>query len=165
MDNIPKIPDALLEQLLASGDDGATAWPDTDDDAPAWKLRLRVEPDYDASVSDFPDCYGTMEWADRYCRSRPVGFDGAARKMGNRDGSYWWQPPADIKSDPKVIEVAARSFARLMEEGFWSVGLELLTRCDKGHEHVAASAWLGGIDELDHAYLADILPDLARELG
>lgn len=135
------------------------------------KLRLRIEPDEDASINDY-DSDGRIEWTRDTWRGsvRPDGFNGAARII-ERDGgsSLWWQPPGlDITGTPwdaatfRAEETRIRELARY---GFSVVILEVLEGTDAyGRPVVANFASLGAVDGATGDYLAEIVRDLAGEL-
>jgi hypothetical protein len=153
------------DEIIAALDkDGAEVW--TEDDIAGW--RLRIEQDEDASINDF-DCYGKVEWPGRHSNdygyhTRPEGFDGSAQKLDTRNGPIWWQP---YREGHKVYNSTAdrRVVLDLLEMGFSGVVVEELTRCDRGHVHVAELASLWGIDSLENGYLAEVVGDLLSELG
>ena len=135
-------------------------------------LRLRIEPDQDASVND-SDCYGRIEWSHvgphNYTgrANRPDDFTGAAHILDRDHGSVlWWQPWEG------ATEEQARDFLptlrELVEYGFKLVGLELReTVTDSlGSEHtvVLDTAWLGGVDDTGSDYLQEIIGEMLHEL-
>ena len=142
-------------------------------------LRLRIEPDeFAGGWNDQmdPECFGTVEWVrlDDCGRSRrPDHFDGTARKLDTDcPHALWWQPPTakaigTIWTPEQWREQAAYVLERV-RYGWSSVGLELIeTVTDSlGGEHlvVAASAWLGGVDDVTPDYLPDVLGDLIGEV-
>lgn len=134
-------------------------------------LRLRIEPDTDSSVNDY-DCYGkTSQYAYDYVRDshapRPDGFDGNAEKIEVDRGYWvWWQPPKDIPRSSEHFPKFRQNVIDLLQMGFMSVGLEVLDGTDAYNQSIVVETqWLGGVDTTENGYLAEILSDLAAELG
>jgi hypothetical protein len=125
-------------------------------------LRLRVEADHGPNVNDY-DCYGRVEHV-RTCgerHERPAGFTGAASKV-DVDYPYvtWWQPPTDVHPQSPGYAELRQLVIDLVRYGFKQVGVELIERCDHGHEHVVNAAWLGGVDELYPEIIAELVGEV-----
>lgn len=135
-------------------------------------LRVKLEPDYDTSVSDFPDLYGIFEPVQRWdrdgCRAgRPDGFDGNAEKIWiGRSEQVWWQPPKDIKRTDPNFSHLRDEVREIGEFGFMVVVVELLEGKDHyGDGIVRDSTCLGGVEgNADHDYLATVIEDMLSEL-
>jgi len=138
-------------------------------------LRLRIEPD-DTNYMDDPDeFYGTVAWVERdrdtgYDKTRPAGFGGTARKLlANRHGDrVWWQPPTDgpTPGTPEFDKMSEHLQA-LLEFGYVGVILEVLDGTDAYNRPIvtkAQSLWRIESD-YDPEYLAEVVRDLANELG
>lgn len=133
-------------------------------------IRCRVEPDYDSSVNDAPDCYGTIGDSrrdhDTGREQRPEGFTGNAEKLwyGNY-GPWWWEPPKDVKrSDPNFSEFRD-TVRELLAFGFVGVVIELCLGCDHyGHPIVIDSESLWSIDSRDDKYIREVSGELIEEV-
>lgn len=142
-------------------------------------VRLVIETDPDTSLNDF-DCYGTVA-----CRTdeegRPSDMDGAARILRGcygygRGYVAWWQPPAEIKSNPTAIAEAYATACTLMDDGFHWVALELkgpaCRYCQddqpmpSGHDcrPNLTTQGLGGVDDIGPEYLRTLVGQLSDEL-
>ena len=165
--------DRICEALTDDGDEYAL------DDART--LRLKIEPD-DISPLDIwsDDCYGKIESIDTY-RSmrfgervqRPSGFNGRARKLvGSVQGEYyWWQPPADVTDEH--LPALQRLVESIVQEGFYSIGIELVDGHDAYRRDIVREAvWLGGIEPRQgnmfngepRDYYADIIREQVEEM-
>ena len=134
-------------------------------------LRLKIEPDYDASINDF-DCYGQV-WENSLPRNemgyytRPSTFTGNAEKLSwGNDGPWWWEPPTDVSRSDEMFRSLRDSVIQLLAYGFSGVMLELC----KGNDYygkliVVNSVSLWGVDDATGGAIVDILADLADELG
>jgi hypothetical protein len=130
-------------------------------------LRLRMEPDFDASINDY-DSDGTVEWTHNDWNGwnhRPALFTGRARKLETEHGSsLWWEPCADLTEEQITAEFPLiRALARF---GFQRVILELLDGTDAyGRPIVVQVASLSGIEwDADDGYIQDVVADLLSEL-
>ena len=149
-------------------------------------VKLRVESD---DISAFEhindaDCWGRLEWtADDHdywpTRSRRPNIDDpvdrAHARIVQRDVHHhlWWWPTLSVWGTPRAEWARAsdetfNEVQRLLEEGFYSVGLELhetLTDSQGNtHDVIVTQAWLGGIDCQSQDYLETIVADLWAEL-
>lgn len=139
-------------------------------------LRLTiVDDDWDTSSMFDEDCFGRLQWIDtrvsRYNRSRPDWCDGSARiihVMGN-GGSYWWQPPSDIKSDVDAIRKMAKCLVDVLEYGLQIVTVEICrNEVDYyGNPIVDDAMSIGGVGWHvgDNDYRRGIVADLLTEIG
>ena len=133
-------------------------------------LRLKIEPDYAASINDF-DCYGHV-WENSLPRNemgyyvRPSAFTGNAEKLSwGNDGPWWWEPPTDVKrTDPHFRELRGL-VTQLLAYGFSRVMLELCKGNDYyGRPIVVNCASLWGIEDKSAEAVADLLFELYCEL-
>jgi len=130
-------------------------------------LRLCIEPDEWMDLADFGDCYGFTAWTEKdRCtgrdKPRPDLFDGRAQKLRLRDGSLWWQPPADVED----VSALRRLVLDILEYGMSLYRLELCEGFDAyGKLIVRNYATLGCVEPFtDGDYHAQIVEDLAAEL-
>jgi hypothetical protein len=136
-------------------------------------LRLRLEPDQDASINDY-ESDGSIEWTrnNAYGPVRPDNYTGRARILNrDRGQTLWWEPPSiemvgTVWTDEEMRKEEGR-IRMLAEFGFVGVILEV---CDKERDAYGAlvvreqgSLW--GIEwDVDAGYLQTVLSDLAAEL-
>lgn len=134
-------------------------------------LRLREEPDYDASIND-NDCYGRVNMErirtnDLGWEIRPEGFTGNAEKLwyGN-DGPWWWEPYANIKRGTPEFDEMRQQVREILAFGFKGLILELCEGTDYyGKPIVVNSTSVWGIEAMtDRKYIQDIVSELADEL-
>lgn len=139
--------------------------------APYRELRLTFEPD--EHFSDLGDHYGEIYYESLHA-PRPKGCDGAARKFwAGNDGPYWWQPPADLKSNPDALDSLYRLVQDIAAFGFSGAILTLWERDTDGDWYDSGrSASLLGLDphtvsryDGDSAYMQEIVSELACEIG
>lgn len=132
-------------------------------------LRLKIESDQDYNLDYADDCYGTLapversRWEERE-RPRPDGFNGRARKItGNVQGDYyWWQPPAGV--DHEHLLTLLELVRAIVAEGFYSIGVELLSGDDAYHQPIVIAAeWLGGVEPAIGAEGASYYREIVRE--
>lgn len=127
-------------------------------------VRVLTEPDLMSDPRDGQDWYGRFEFFENRQRhdTRPDGFDGAARKIGLRDGFLWWQPPADALADPELLVSLRDGLRDLAEFGFNCVVVELLDQSTDyyGRPVVRASRSYGGIEPF-----SDLVPAIRDLLG
>jgi hypothetical protein len=135
-------------------------------------LRLKIEPD---DIDPFADGFhGKIAHVDSGrkndlgYRERPKGFDGNAEKLwASRSEQVWWQPPCDapLRGTPE-FDAERRMAQQLLECGATGVTLELMKGKDAyGRPIVVKVASLWGIDSLEGGYLAEVVRELAAELG
>lgn len=146
----------LLRDLV---DDGDTV------EADGMLLRLRVQPDDFASVSDC-DNYGRFQW--HRGDTRPHGFDGAAEVV-DRDsfsGRLWWQPPADMRRGGPGWAAFRSHVLDVWRYGFVGLTLEQLHGVDAyGRPIVVACASIGAVEPFTGGEdLTCLLVDLFDEL-
>ena len=163
----------LLEAICAElVDDGDTF---TMDDGRVIRLKIEQE---ECDIFDLWEdcCYGKVEPVTlnrdyNYSeRPRPAGFNGAARKLrvGRGHDGWWWQPPADVAQEH--VESLRKLVTSIIEEGFWQVGVELLSGRDAyGQWIVQHAAWVGGIEPMSwdasaREHYAEFVHDQVREL-
>jgi hypothetical protein len=130
-------------------------------------LRLRLEPDQDASINDY-ESDGKVEWTrgNDYGPVRPDDFTGRARIL-NKDHGYslWWEPYHELTEEQ--IRSEEYRIRMLVEYGFQVVVLELCEGTDAyGHLVVKEVACLGGVewDADNNGYLDSVVSDLLAEL-
>jgi hypothetical protein len=129
------------------------------------EVRARLEYDIDTRLED-DDVHGTLHWPPRDSRARPAGCNGAARKLTTRSGSVWWQPPADVLSDAKLLESLHERVQAYFLEHWTYVGVVVRVllpacQCCGERKHKEASVW--GIESDAGDYFAQVIQDLAQE--
>jgi hypothetical protein len=134
-------------------------------------FRLRLSPD-DLTFSDMetPDGLGTVAWVDdRDGRGeRPRDFTGNAEKLPiGRGDRVWWEPPRDVPRSHPSFRDMRTTVRDILEFGYTVVILEHCDGTDAyGRAIVRDVASLGGVEPSPTSdYLAEILADLALELG
>lgn len=139
---------------------------DTLDISEGRTLRLKVWSDDQDPFREY-EVYGRLAWADRNSNPeghRPDIFDGNAEKIRH---DAWWQPPTDgpRRGTPEFDQF--RALVRdLIEYGMHGVTLEVLQGEDAYYRPIVVEvASLGGIDSLENNYLAEVVKELADELG
>jgi hypothetical protein len=129
-------------------------------------VRAKLVPDYDSNLEDSGDWYGTLHHTRRGEDSRPAGCNGAARKIRTRDGSIWWQPPADLVWDAENLAKLEKRVRGYFADDWSYVGvvLEMLApacaTCGERKKHVA-SLW--AIESDAGEYFGEVLTDLSSE--
>lgn len=153
---------AILDKLRHDGD--------TYDLPDGRMIRLRIEPDHDASINDAPDFYGRLADADRG-QDRPHAFDGNAEKMWlqQNGGCVWWQPPKDVRRTDEGFAALRRLVNDVASFGFVGYVVELVgpeTDADAyGHRPVVAFDSLWGIEAMvDDAYARTIIGELLDQV-
>lgn len=152
----------LADHLTNSDADRWSDWVPVGDGTDA---RVRLAPDLETSLHDYPDCYGTF--ADvRRDGTRPNGFNGAARKIRCRSGFLWWQPPAGLTADE--LRAVARDVEGYYLEDWTYIGIVVEVRrppctCCGARQTDTASLW--GIESQgDAGYLQQVVSDLLADL-
>lgn len=131
-------------------------------------VRAKLVYDQDHNLEGDGDWYGAIYPTRRDTRRRPAECDGAARKVDTRGGPIWWQPPADLVSDPvNLAKLEARVRGYFLEQ--WSyVGIVLEVRgpaCGACGERKTYTASLWGIESDAGDYFAEVLTELAEEVA
>ena len=131
-------------------------------------FTVKIVPDDEHHLAEDGDWFGTIQHCDnrRGKRTRPPGFDGAARKFDTRGGNVWWQPPADLKSDPEnLLKLAQRVQAYFLEH--WSyVGVIVTCQsvaCSSCGESKETDASLWAIESDAGEYFAEVVSNLLEE--
>lgn len=133
--------------------------------------RCIIEPDQDTSVMGDYDCFGQMAWVERDRdtgreASRPVGYNGRARKLHTPSGDrLWWNPPSDVAD--KDLDALASTICDLLEYGFVGIVVERLDGTDVyGNGIAVAVASLWGIESMaTNEDKADVIGTLLSEVG
>jgi hypothetical protein len=160
---VTAVSDALAEALQdMTGAERFTEWLTLEDGS---RVRAKLELDFHTGIEDYTDCYGKV--AEDEGKGRPVGFDGAARKVRSRSGMLWWQPPEDVKGDPDALARVQDRVSGYFGEHWSFVGV-VVERQGPACQHCGcqktedASLW--GIEsDVDAGYLAEVLRDLITE--
>lgn len=129
-------------------------------------VRLRIEPDSDASINDY-DSDGRIEWTrgNSYGPVRPSDFTGRAQILDRNNGYHlWWEPYHDLTENQ--IRSERPRIRDLVEYGFCGYILELCDGTDAyGRPIVVDTASLWGIEPFaDAAYTRELLGDLLADL-
>lgn len=138
-------------------------------------IRLLVsQDDWDTTSMIDEDLFGRLEYIDsrKYGRDRvrPDWCDGSGRIIHTMNGgSYWWQPPSDIKHDGDAIRKMFRYLADVLENGFQIVTVELCrNETDYYGEPIMDDLFsLGGVEWYvgDDVYRTQIVADLLTQIG
>jgi hypothetical protein len=129
-------------------------------------ITARIVPDTYHTLHDDGDYMGEIV-APHRDTGRPAQFDGAARKMRHRGGTLWWQPPADLKSDPERLEALARRVQDYYLERWGYVVAEItLTAapCACCGQPQSTTRALGAIESDAGDYFVDIFADLLSDM-
>ena len=152
-----------MADLTALTDDGDTV--ELEDGRIA---RLLVTHD-EINPFDEYECYGQVASVARWHQDqqRPSGFNGNAEKLTIFNDVIWWQPPADAPQRGTDDFAKLRSLViDLASFGMKSVALEILDGTDAYRRPIVVDvASLGGIDSLEDGYLAEVVSQLAAEVG
>lgn len=109
------------------------------------RLVFQILPDEFAYIRDDEDWIGKVAVCERD-RSRPDGFDGAARKVGSHHGDiYWWQPPSDVLGNDASVELLRRELIDILNYGYSLISVELQEQCSHGDWHEVAGTSIGGL--------------------
>lgn len=129
-------------------------------------ITARITPDPYHALHDNGDWMGEIVAAHRDT-GRPAQFDGAARKMRHRGGVLWWQPPADLKSDPERLEALARRVQDYYLERWWYVVAEITITappCACCGQPQSTTRALGAVESDAGDHLVDIFADLLADM-
>jgi hypothetical protein len=122
--------------------------------------------DEDTTLDD-GDCFGTF--ADVRGQVRPKGFDGAARKVRTRGGLLWWQPPADLKGDPKNLAKLESRVREYFLEYWTFMGIVVEYEsppCPHCGERKRRSGSLFGVEsDTDPEHITEIVGDLLADIA
>lgn len=130
--------------------------------------RLRVEAD-DLTIEDLedPETIGRIApVSHNYRDPRPVGFNGAARKVWcGRSECVWWQPPADVLADAAALDKLRQWVRDRLELGYVFVTVEIVGPDVDAYRRpiVHAVASVGGVDELYPGLVAELLDEALSE--
>lgn len=130
-------------------------------------LQFRMTPS-DLSINEW-ECYGTVEHIRHGNTARPKHFDGMAEKIWGYNEQYWWQPPADLRSNWHSYEHKNKfreTVRNILSFGFDDYWIELCQGENAyGDPIVVDYVALGGLEPLqDDTDMADTVVEMSCEL-